>query len=412
MIFLMEKITKVIKLKELVCQLGYKIKKINNLIKNKKFSFRFKFKFKLIPAIVFTGIMIIILIAAGSIIRSCNSKHQNAIAPIPVMTVTITKPVVKELPIIIHANGNIQAWQETIIGAEVGGLDLSEVDVNIGDTVHKGQLLAKLNADQVNADIIQQIANVAEARANLEQALTEARQAAILQNAGAISSQDLLQYQTKAKTNQAKLDAANAALRLQQLKLSYTLIKAPDDGIISSRTATVGSVIQNGSELFRLVRENRLEWQAEVKPSDMGLIKTGQLVAVINDNGNITQGKVRQVAPALNQNTRNGTVYVDLPKGTNLKMGTYMSGSIQVGSQQFMVAPELAIVNREGYYYVMRLDSKRHARQTKVQLYGYRDKLALIESGINLTDTIIVDGVGFLNDGDFVGVAAVESQSI
>ncbi|MBP9743295.1 MAG: efflux RND transporter periplasmic adaptor subunit [Burkholderiales bacterium] len=353
-----------------------------------------------------------VIIAIILIISGCSGKKKEVLTAIPVMTVTVTKPQVKYLPVWIHANGRIQAWQETIIGAEISGLDISDVYVNVGDEVHKGQLLAKLNVAQVNTDLLQQIANVAEATANLEQAQTEANQATILQNAGAISSQELLQYKTKAKTNQAKLDAANAALKLQQLKIDYTLIKAPDNGVISSRTATVGSVVQNGSELFRLVRGDRLEWQAEVSLLEMTKIKTGQPVEIINDLGKLVVGKVRQVSPTLNQNTRNGIAYVDLPLGTNLKLGTYMGGNIEYGKNWFIEVPNIAVVNRDGYDYVMVLNAAHKVKQTKVQLYTYRNNFALIESGITVNDTIIVDGVGFLHDGDLVSVAESSSLQI
>lgn len=327
----------------------------------------------------------------------------------PVMTVTATQPQLQNVTNFVYANGAIKAWRETIISAEVGGLDISQVTADVGDTVHKGQILATLNAAELNADLLNQQANVSEAQANLEQAQTEARQAMLLEKAGAVSSQDLLSYKTKAKTAKAKLDAARALLNLQQIKLSYTQIKAPDDGIISSRTATAGSIVQSGSELFRLIKGGRLEWQAEINANDMSKIKIGQNVSISDNNGKIITGSVQRIAPDLNQSTLNGLIYVDIPAKEGIRLGMYLSGKINTGSTKSLVLPATSVLNRDGYNYVMRLDKNNRVSQLKIQLVNYLNDKAIIESGVKTSDKIIVTGSGFLSDGDLVSL--VEAQN-
>ena len=345
------------------------------------------------------------------LLGGCKNKENNAATP--VISVTVANPQIRNLQDLITANGTISAWQETIISSQVSGLDISNVYVNVGDAVHKGDKLAQLNPAQVNTDVMQQVANIAEAKANLEQSLTEERQATFLQKAGAISSQDLLQYVTKAKTNQAKLDSAQANLRMQKLRLSYTVITAPDNGVISSRTATVGSIVQNGGELFRLIRANRLEWQAQTSPENIQKIKPGQIAHIINSDGNIIVGKVRQVSPILNQNTRNGMIYVDLPVNTKLKPGAYLAGTINIDTVTSITIPTSALINRDGYNYVMRLGADNRVIQTKVNVMDYHNQnesYVPIQSGIGLNDKIVTLGSGFLNDGDLVKVVVGSSQ--
>lgn len=347
----------------------------------------------------------VIIISLFLFLIACNKKQEDTSS---VLSVTVTSPQMQDLHNIISVNGTISAWQETIISAEVTGLDISAVYVNVGDHVHKGDKLAQLNPAQVNADLMQQKANLSEAKANLEQSQTEARQATILEKAGAVSSQDLLQYTTKSRTNQAKLEAAEAVLKLQKLKLSYTLITAPDDGVISARSATLGSIVQSGNELFRLIRSSRLEWQAQASPEDIQKIKPGQAANIINNDGTVIIAKVRQVSPVLNQNTRNGMVYVDLPSNTNLRQGEYLAGTIDLGIVRSMTVPTSALINRDGYNYVMRVSPENKIIQTKVKvidLHDYNAKYASIQSSeVKLSDKIVTLGSGFLSSGDSVHI--------
>lgn len=337
-------------------------------------------------------------------LKTCTKKN----APwseSPLLSVTVVAPKMKDIPSIVEGHGNIQAWQETIITPEISGVDITEVYVNVGDVVHKGEKLAKVNTQQVEEEMTQLIANKTEAQAHFEQAQNEARQAIFLEKAGAVSKQELLAYTTKAKSSEAKLASAKAALKLHELKQNSTLITAPDDGIISSRNAAVGSVVQSGIELFRLVRGNRLEWQAQVSPEEIHKIKPGQKVDIAIDGKSII-GKVRQISPSLNQTTRNGMVYVDLPQSTALKLGTYTAGSIYTHKTFSMVVPVNALIHRDGYDYVMCVDKKQRIHQTKVQTGTYFKEEVVILSGLQLSDNIVTVGAGFLNENDLVAIVS------
>jgi len=345
------------------------------------------------------------LCACGGKPAADKAPNENNVA---VMTVTTVTPQRESIPLIINANGLIQAWQETIISAEVGGLDLIDVEVNVGDKVKKGQLLAQLNAAQINADLMGQIADVAEAKANLEKANIEANQARSLEKLGAISSQELLQYLTTQKTTQAKLNAANANLSLQQLKLSYTKVISPDDGVISSRTATAGSIVQSGSELFRLIRHNKLEWQAEVGLDELNQIESGQVVTIQVNSNAVINGRVRQISPVLNLNSKSGIVYIDIPAESSLKIGMSVTGSIYAGSSVGLVIPFKAVISSDGYNYVMQYSKIGRVHKIKVELGQINAKMVEVKAGLKPTDRIVVDGASFLNESDLVTLAKVK----
>ena len=134
-----------------------------------------------------------------------------------------------------------------------------------------------------------------------------------LLNTGTFSGQQISQYLAAEQTALARVESAKAVLAAQMLRLKNTQVLAPDAGIISARSATVGAVVPSGTELFRLIRQGRLEWRAEVTAAELGRMLPGTGVTVTAANGAQLKGRVRMVAPTVDPQTRSGLVYVDLP---------------------------------------------------------------------------------------------------
>jgi hypothetical protein len=141
-------------------------------------------------------------------------------------------------------------------------------------------VLAVFSGDSVQADTAQARASLIEAQANAADAADNAARARTLASSGALSDQQINQYNTAEQTAKARVEAAKAVLDAQQLRGKNTQVLAPDSGVISARTATVGSVVPQGTELFRLIRGGRLEWRAEVTSAELGRIKAGTVARV------------------------------------------------------------------------------------------------------------------------------------
>ena len=334
------------------------------------------------------------------------ADEKKAEAPKAALTVTTTRPVAASLPIKLAANGNVAAWQEASVSSESNGLRLTEVRVNVGDTVKAGDVLAVFSADTVNADLAQAQAALHEAEANAADAAANAARARTLQNSGALSVQQISQYNTAEQTANARIASAKAALASQQLRLKYTKVVAPDSGIISARTATVGAVSAPGTELFRMIRQGRLEWRAEVVAQDLHNLKPGTSAVVKAANGSELTGKVRMIAPTVDMQTRSALVYVDLPanagKDAPFKAGMFASGQFNLGASQAMTVPQQSIVVRDGFSFVFRLNPDKHVSQIKVAP-GRRlgDRIEVL-GGLGADTQVVVRGAGFLNDGDLV----------
>ena len=322
------------------------------------------------------------------------------------LTVTIAQPEQQNWKQTFTANGNIAAWQEVVIGSELSGQRLTRVNVNVGDEVKRGQVLAEINSDTIRADLAAAKASYAEAQAVLADAVTNNKRIQQLRNTGAISAQELTQYQTSQATAQARLDASRAQIESNQLRLAQTQVISPDNGVISARTATVGSLAQTGQELFRLIRDHRLEWRAEVTTSDLYKLKQGMNARIFSPDPAqpAITGKVRIIAPVIDPQTRYGLVYVDLPATQAFRMGMFVKGEFDLGEKPALTIPQTALLLRDGFAYVFIVGKNNRVAQQKVTV-GRRlaDRVEILDLPANVK--LVASGTGFLTDGDLVTVA-------
>jgi len=346
----------------------------------------------------------VLVLSLGGIVQAADEKGAASAPAKAALTVNVTQPVSVALPLRVSANGNIAAWQEASVGTEANGLRLAEVRVNVGDVVKRGQVLATFAPDTMQADVAQTRAAVAEAEATLAEASANAQRARGLQTTGALSESVINQYLTAERTAQARLEAQRSMAQMQQLRLKQTQVLAPDAGVISSRSATVGAVLPAGQELFRMIRQGRLEWRGEVAASDMASLKPGMPVIVTPANGPGLKGTVRMVAPTVDPQTRNGIVYVDLPSSGTARAGMFARGEFEIGSGSGLTLPQSAVLLRDGFSYVLRVGPDSKVSQAKVSVGRRVGDRIEITAGLDAAARVVAAGGGFLGDGDTVRV--------
>lgn len=327
----------------------------------------------------------------------------------PALSVALTQARQSTLGIKLAANGGVAAWQEASIGAEANGLRVAELHANVGDSVKRGQLLASFAAESVQADVALARAAVAEAQANALEAAANADRARAVQGSGAISAQQVNQYLTQEQTAKARVASAQAQLDAQLLRLKNTQLLAPDSGIISARMASVGSVVGAGTEMFKLIRQGRLEWRGEVISAELDRITPGTLVLVTAPSGAQLKGRVRMLAPTVDAVSRNGLVFVDLPTpvstaAASFKPGMFARGEFELGSSGALTVPQTAVVVRDGFSYVSRVGADNRVTQLRVQTGRVVGDQVEIKSGVQPEDKLVASGGGFLSDGDLVKV--------
>jgi len=309
----------------------------------------------------------------------------------PGLTVTTALPVKTLWTDTLDTSGAIAPWQEASIGSQIGGYQLTDVLVNVGDEVRKGQVLARFDSDMLGAA-------EAQLQANYDQAAANEKRSLALEKVDAIAAQDVLLATTNAKVAKAQLEA-------NQLQLHYADVVAPDSGVISARSATLGAVVPVGQELFRLIRQNRLEWRGELTASQIVKIAVGQTITLTLPDGSNATAKVRQLAPSLDSQSRLGTVYADIAPGSHALAGMYANGEVVLDQSQALHVPAQAVVIRDGRNYVLTLadDSTTPRVHQREVVTGRRngDDIEIVQ-GLDASTPVVVKGAGFLNDNDLV----------
>lgn len=330
------------------------------------------------------------------------------------LTVETTQVKTVKWPMRIDVNGGVFAWQEAIVSSEISGVPIRNIHVDIGDQVKKGQPLLTLANETILAQLQRQQAIVDRDKALLNEATANATRAKEIESSGALSKQKFDNYIIAEQTAKANLALSMAELKTQQIQMRQTTITAADDGVISARSANLGDVVAMGSELFRYMRQGRIEWRAELNTDQLQKIKTGQRVEVISNQADAPPiiGTVRLVSPMVNNQSRNALVYIDLPKGS-AKPGMYLSGFIHVGEQAAQVLPQSTVVFRDGMAYVFEVlspnqDGIAKVIQHKVVVGRAVDDRVEVLQGVNAQAQYILTGGAFLNDGDTVKVIVAD----
>lgn len=354
-------------------------------------------------ALSWVGVALLAMAAPSAPLRAADAGA-SAPAVRPALSVQLVRASQQPLARRTAANGSLAAWQEAIVSAELPGLRLTELRAQVGDTVRKGQVLALFNADTIQADLAAARAGLAEASAALADAAANAQRARDLQHSGALSAQQIQQLLTAEQTARARVQAQQALVDSQEIRLRHTQLTAPDAGVISARAATLGAVVGAGQELFRLIRQGRLEWRAEVAAAELPRLAPGQAAELVLPDGTRVNGRVRLVAPTVDPATRNGLVYVDLPQPGPARAGMFARGEIEGPASQAWTLPAGAVTLREGFERVFSVGSDHKVRQHKVLTGRRQGGRVEVVSGLPAGAAFVADGGAFLADGDTVRV--------
>ena len=336
--------------------------------------------------------------------RGHEAAEPAAAAPADGQAVSVVTVASDTLAGVVTASGTVSAWEEVPVGAETGGLTAVAVLTDEGRYVRQGQVLVQLNDTLLRAQLRQQDAAVASAEASVAQADNALARAQELRDRGFLSQAGLDNAIAQQATAQAQLSAASAGRAETQARLAQAAIRAPVSGLVISRSVTRGQIVQPGAELFRIVRDGRLELDAQVPETEIRLVRAGQPVDVTSDEAGSASGTVRIVTPEVDPQTRLGVARISLGAGSGLRPGMFARARINVGALPAIVVPPAAIVYREGRegVYVLQTDSRVHFQVIRS---GERtDQQVQVLEGLSAGQQVVTDGAGFLGEGDQVRV--------
>lgn len=321
----------------------------------------------------------------------------------PSLTVSLATPTTREVVREVTASGAVAAWEEVSVGVELSGVRVSSVEVEVGSVVEQGDVLLRLDDRTLASQLAQADASVTEARTNLDTASRKATRVRALANDRMVSLQDAEEAEAARANAQARLNTAIASRDAARVQRDFTVVRAPVDGVVSARSVQPGQVVGAGGELLRLIRDGRLEWRAELAEGDLLLVSPGTTVQVDTPAGPVA-GTVRRVAPALDAQSRTGTIYADLAEPGPLRAGMFAQGRIALGRAQALLIPNEAVVRRDGRAYVFIVDGENRVREQGIEVGPMHGEHIEVRSGLEPGARVVARGAGFLGDGDLVRV--------
>jgi HlyD family secretion protein len=323
--------------------------------------------------------------------------------------VTVVVPALGAVTAKVSLTGLISARNDMPIGNEGDTGRISEVLVEAGDRVRKGQVLARLNPITAQSQLDSAEASLDEVRANAAVAQSEWVRAQ--QGEDIFSKEENERRRTTALTAQAKVKAAEAQVRDARNKLAQTTILAPTDGIVLTRSAEVGQIAVPGSTvLFHLARDAEIEMRGQVAEQDVPRLALGQTATVRLDGvAKSFTGTIWQIGAIIDAGTRQGTVRIVLPADQNLRPGSFARADIEVGSTTGVLLPQTAVLSDEHGNYVLVVGGDNKLERRAVTVGGARTEGLLVRQGLDGSERVVAIAGAFLRTGETVTVAGKAS---
>lgn len=386
--------------------------------------------------LVLSFLMISLTLVGKTLPRAPNASANVAKAPLPdeslvfAAAVTVARVAPADFVETVLATGSLVAREEILVGPEVEGLRITEVLADEGMRVKKGDVLARLVADTLDAQLAQNDAALARATATIAQARStivqaEARvvesrnafeRAKPLRDAGHMAESAYDTREQAARTSQAQLVAARdgltaaeaekAQIEAQRRELAWrrgrTEVLAPADGIVSRRMARIGGYAAGAAEpMFRIVAKGEVELDAEVTETRMGAVAIGQRARVDVAGLGELPGTVRLVSPEVDKGTRLGRVRIFLGDNPGLRVGAFARGSIETASGNGLAIPASSVLyGPEGASVQLVRANRVETRRIKLGLAA--GALVEVREGLAEGDLVVARSGTFLRDGDAV----------
>jgi len=351
------------------------------------------------------------LIASACLLAACGKDEEEPAEGASNLAVTLAPVRSHPLARSVIVSGPVSAYEEMQLGVELSGQRVTRLNVDVGQSVKRGDVLLELDHRTLDSSLAQADASLKQATATLELARAQQSRGEKLASGQLISASDLDELRASTTQAQAQVATARASRDAARLQRDFAELRAPADGIVSKRLVQPGQVVSAGSELLRLIRDGRLEWRAELPENQLADIAVENPVVLAYRGQEIT-GRVRAVTPGVDSQTRTGTVYVDLPAPGPLRQGTFVEGRILTGDGSALMVPSASVVQRDGHSYVFTLKDGQSVERRRVRTgQSTQGRVEIIE-GLKADEQVVAEGAGFLGDGDRVRVVAAGSKDV
>ena len=330
------------------------------------------------------------------------AKPATAPVPDPVPQVTVIVPGTTAVADAVTAPGSIAARRDASVGVEGDGGKVIAVLVDAGQSVAKGQVLARIDRSVQVQQGIQLAAAVRSAEADAQLADAELRRAEALVGKGFISKSDIDKRTATRDGMRAKVAVAKAQLAENNARIARLDVRAPAAGLILSRSVETGQVVGPASSaLFRIAEGGILEMRAQVAEQDMARLKPGMGASVIPVGATTEyQGRIWLLDPVIDSVSRQGIARIAVPYAPGLRVGAFAKARIDAGETTRPVLPQSAVQADERGNFVMIVGPGNKAVRRPITIGTVSDQGVAIASGIDGSERVIASASAFLREGE------------
>jgi HlyD family secretion protein len=376
-----------------------------------------------------------VALLAGAALWAPSVSAEDAVAATPAATslpaIRIAPAERREIVETLSVNGTIVARDEAAAGTDLNGMIVMALNFDQGDFVRKGEVLAVLDRSMLDTQLAQMLATRAQAEANVAQMdaqIGDARvgvkqagegleRAEALKKKGVAAQMQLDNAVNAADSARARLDAAVKALAATRAQLAVidaqidgirvqigkTEVRAPADGLVLARNATVGGIVSPSSgPLFRIAIDGEFELEANVAENSLPRLAVGMPAEVMLPGvEESAAGTVRRISPEIDAKTRLGPIRIALAKDAPARVGGYARAGIEIVRREGVVVPASAVLYRGETPLVQVVDGGR-VRTTPVGLGTRSDGNIEVLSGLAEGQDVVARAGTFVADGDMI----------
>jgi RND family efflux transporter MFP subunit len=321
--------------------------------------------------------------------------------------VTVITPTLKPVTTAVTFTGTIAARYDMPIGVDGDAGRIVSVNVEAGDHVKRGQLLAQLDDSVLKPQINRLAASLDQAHAQAALSAAEYRRAKGVEQAGALSAEDIEKRRAAAVTDDASVKVAAAMLAEAEARLARTRIVAPANGVVLTRRAEVGQIASPGGEaLFRLASGGEIEMRGQVAEQDLVALKIGQPATVyLTGLSQPFEGQVRLLGAIIDTQSRLGDIRIALKPDPALRPGAFARGSVTTAKVERPILPQTAVLSDDEGTYVFVVSPENKVQRRGVRVSGTTPDGVIISGGLTGSERIVATAGGFLREGESVSIA-------
>jgi HlyD family secretion protein len=319
-------------------------------------------------------------------------------------TVTVVVPGRSDVSRVVSASGPLAAKRDQPVGIAGQGGRVERVLVDAGSWVRQGQVLAVVDRSVQAQQAAQLAAQVDAARADAALAQNNYERALALKDRGFVSKAEIDAKKATRDAAYAQVRVAQAQLAASRAELGRLNVVAPASGLILTRSVEVGQIVSPGSgALFRLAAGGQMEMQAQLSQEDLSLVHTG-MAAEVTPVGSDRKfsGSVWQVSPAIDPQSRLGTVRISVPYDPVMRPGGFAEARITAGSTLAPMLPQSAVLSDDNGNYVYIINGKNEVERRNIKIGTVDNRGVTIAEGLSGNEAVVLSAGPFLNPGQKV----------